>query len=125
MTSGRDAAWSGESSEHEGSEERPGLQGWHELLTESIPHARVLSFGYDASSMTELSHLLDPGPIEQHAEELLASLRMAFQDQSKPANESITAGSDAGNVNKESRVPLIVVAHGYGGLIYERARCSD
>jgi hypothetical protein len=93
----RDKAW-----ERENSNEPP----WPQLLSHKVPSARILAYGYNTSWVKDLGSIVDPKYLDQETEKLLKCLA----DQ----NEDGDAGADVR--------PIIIFAHGFGGLIYEQVR---
>lgn len=90
-----------------------------------FPQAEVLSYGYDVGTTTQLQlcDLLDPNRLESNARTFLSLLgkRLGHCD----ASSNTTTGLDElqqAEVKRRSRRPIVVLAHGYGGLIYETVK---
>ncbi|KAK7912245.1 hypothetical protein PG985_014726 [Apiospora marii] len=87
------------------------------MLMNAYPQTEVLPYGYDASSMRSLDDLLDSNSLEQKALAFLQDMGKMLQH-----HETVQEG-DAGKTETKKTLqhPLIILAHGYGGLIYEKA----
>ena len=95
LTEGRDKTW-----EEKDSNE----QLWPRLLSPAVPTARIRVYGYDASWVKDLGSILDLKELKQHAETLLQHLAHPNEDR---------------NARTHVR-PIVIVAHGFGGLMYEQ-----
>ncbi len=76
------------------------------LLPCQEPGARIILYGYDASIVKSLDSILDPDWLKKQATDFL---------QEFPLRRDCQAGN-----NKASGRPIVVFAHGFGGLIYEQ-----
>lgn len=80
-----------------------------ELLRNVVPTPRILAYGYDASAVTKMSDILSPQRLKRCAKDLLREFPLC-QD---------TQGED-----RTRDRPIVFVAHGFGGLIYEQVCLS-
>ncbi|KAK8137265.1 hypothetical protein PG984_005205 [Apiospora sp. TS-2023a] len=89
-----------------------------DMLTTAYPHAEVLPYGYDAGSMRGLNDLLDSDRLEDTALTFLRDLDIKLQHPSTAVTEGDVGKTE---IKKHFHHPMIILAHGYGGLIYEKA----
>lgn len=80
----------------------------------------ILSFRYDMSPMEDLSSLLDPDRLRSHAENFLAQLSQRLGDCDAACVAVGQDNIDKKDIRRLSRRPIMILAHGYGGLIYEK-----
>lgn len=84
----------------------------HSTWTSESYRADVLSYGYDSSSVEQLSELLDPMKLDRHAKKFVLDLSDRLH-----SRDTATTGMETQRLSKR---PIVILAHGYGGLIYER-----
>ncbi|RGP57929.1 hypothetical protein FSPOR_11943, partial [Fusarium sporotrichioides] len=77
---------------------------WPTLLQAEFPEASIYTFGYNTSTFEKVGDLVETRSQRQVKESNIASRTMTKQ-----------------STSPDIRRPIIFVAHGYGGLIYEQA----
>ncbi|KAK6496609.1 hypothetical protein TWF481_001603 [Arthrobotrys musiformis] len=73
------------------------------ILREEFPEAEISIYGYDTSNFTSMGTILDPDILTKHANIFMEDFPILVHE------------------HRQAKQPLIIFAHGYGGLIYERA----
>ncbi|KAF9765219.1 hypothetical protein IL306_002544 [Fusarium sp. DS 682] len=110
------------------------------LLRERFPRARIAIFGYDAAGIKALGDFLDPERLKRCAGKLLSkyplcqapasftsssqrqAIRQAEQRVTPLETEESTDEAATGDgLAVDIDHPVVFVAHGFGGVIYEQA----
>ncbi|KAI1158884.1 hypothetical protein F5B18DRAFT_63507 [Nemania serpens] len=87
--------------DHESAWREPvGLKLWPNDLIDDFPSARVIIYQYERSWVKSIGDLVSPDHLRNQTQELLTFLE---------------------DERYRSSVPLVVFAHGFGGLLYEQA----
>jgi len=82
----------------EGRDESSRTEAWPlTVLPKELPEAKITVYGYDITDVKGLGYIFDQERLRQCAEDLLNEFALF-----------------------ESSRPIMVFAHGFGGLIYER-----
>ncbi|KAK7998986.1 srpk [Apiospora marii] len=93
----------------------------HTTWARDTPKAKVISYRYDNSAITHLWELLDPWRLDHLAGRLLNELDQRLGPCEALPEATINGDFDVEDRRRLSQRPIIILAHGYGGLIYERA----
>ncbi|KAF5532793.1 sesB-related regulatory [Fusarium mexicanum] len=99
------------------------------LLTKEVPFVRITVFGYDGEKVHSLGELLDVERLKNSAEKLLDHYPLHLKltadtvSSQKQHEHQSTASHHAveRDFTRDINRPVIFIAHGFGGLIYEQA----
>ncbi|KAK6361039.1 hypothetical protein TWF730_007154 [Orbilia blumenaviensis] len=85
-----------------------------EILAELFPKAYMIAYGYDASVFKTIASMFDEDILTQKANDLLTMFPLVID----PRGAASPPVADPG---RNTKTPIVFFAHGYGGLIYEKA----
>ncbi|KAK8062992.1 hypothetical protein PG997_015089 [Apiospora hydei] len=95
---------------------------WLQEMSRALPGAEIMAYGYAIHHKTRLSGLLDPDQLESQVRALSQTLGAHLSCHHTAADTQVEVDDDQEvTIDQKFRRPILVLAHGYGGLIYEQA----